>query len=134
MHSCFKCFIQQRVTALVAHTHATGEGKGLGRADGEAYLDDAQSPPLIRPRAVPLTEPGINPPATARGAERQLHEEDLTNLDKAALMSSYSTLSQVQEAAESREPYAQYYEVFAEKARQRGRDVLLEALDRKASL
>ncbi|MDP9696182.1 UNVERIFIED_ORG: hypothetical protein J2X79_003761 [Arthrobacter globiformis] len=60
-------------------------------------------------------------------------EEDLTEMDKAALSSAFSTLSEIRDSAAARGQYAHFYDSLAEKTRQRGHEVLVQALDRKSS-
>lgn len=131
MHACVKCFMQRRIQALVTHTHPPENDNTQWLSTETPQHNEAQNPLIIRSKVVPAEQ--HNPPPQTPKSGPQLSEQDLTPVDKATLMSAYTSLTTIQEAASSRAPYAHFYDVLADKTRQRGQDVLLEALDRKSS-
>lgn len=137
MHICIKCFVQRRIQDFVTHTHTCSTDTARRSGNFEAATN---GPDIMFQTVGPLAEatfprePPVMTIATPRASERlPLSEEDLTTLDKEELNRTYSTLTQIQEAAEARGQYAHFYDALTDKTRQRGQEMLFEALKRKSA-
>lgn len=135
MHVCIKCFVQNRIEAVMTHGHPSHRDLRVQDTVVEPEEPaERQAPPLIHSGIYPPSQVSSQPVAEPGESEQRLCEEDLTTLDKIRLNSAYSAMVQIQDAVTAREGYEHFYEGLAEKTRQRGQDILTEASERKWSL